>query len=120
MTTAMKWVYKILFGFIFICVIGFTGFYLFIENIPYSEGTRTGKIVKISKKGVIFKTWEGELNQGMGMPEKFSFSVSDPEVIKKIQEFEGKDNVKLSYEERYTKFFWEGDSKYYIVDCLPK
>ena len=116
----MKWYYKVLIGLLLSVTLGFTSFYLFIENVPYSEGTRTGKVVKISKKGILFKTWEGELNQGMGMPEKFSFSVKNPEVIKKIQEYEGKDNVKLFYEERYTKFFWQGDSNYFIVDCVLK
>jgi len=30
----------------------------------YSEGTRAGQLIKFSEKGVIFKTYEGELNLG--------------------------------------------------------
>jgi hypothetical protein len=30
----------------------------------YSEGERTGVITKFSKKGAVYKTWEGELLQG--------------------------------------------------------
>ena len=37
---------------------------LFYSLANYSEGARTGYVVKISKKGVIFKTNEGELNFG--------------------------------------------------------
>lgn len=30
----------------------------------YSEGTRAGQLIKFSEKGVVFKTYEGELNMG--------------------------------------------------------
>ena len=30
----------------------------------YSEGWRTGTVSKFSEKGIIFKTWEGELHLG--------------------------------------------------------
>jgi hypothetical protein len=118
MTKAMGWVYKILIGIVLFCVIGFSGFYLFNEFWPYSEGTRTGKIIKFSRKGIIFKTWEGEINQGLGI-EKFAFSVKEDEIIKKIEANQGKENVYLKYEEKFVKFFWHGDTKYYIIDCIP-
>ena len=30
----------------------------------YSSGERTGIVTKFSKKGIMYKTWEGELNMG--------------------------------------------------------
>ena len=38
--------------------------YYFICGITYSEGTRSGVLTKISKRGFVFKTFEGELNVG--------------------------------------------------------
>lgn len=34
---------------------------LYNANITYSEGTRSDRIVKLSQKGLIWKTWEGEM-----------------------------------------------------------
>lgn len=30
----------------------------------YSQGSRTGTVIKFSKKGLMFKTWEGSMNLG--------------------------------------------------------
>ncbi|HSP40652.1 MAG TPA: hypothetical protein VLN46_04400, partial [Gillisia sp.] len=58
---------------------GLTALYLlyfaFIYFVPYSEGTRTGELIKFSKKGVIYKTWEGEISQGISGAQIFQFTV---------------------------------------------
>ena len=91
-------------------------YYAFIYFVPYSEGVRSGELIKISRKGVIAKTWEGEISQGISGAQIFSFSVldKDQEVIEKLQEYQG-DYVKLNYTERYATFFWLGDTKYFIT-----
>ncbi|WP_026916036.1 hypothetical protein [Christiangramia portivictoriae] len=91
-------------------------YYAFVYFVPYSEGTRSGELIKFSRKGVITKTWEGEISQGISGAQIFSFSVLDKndEVIKNLQEYEG-DYVKLTYVERYSTFFFWGDSKYFIT-----
>ena len=83
----------------------------------YSEGYRAGELVKFSHKGIIFKTWEGEISQGVSEAQIFKFSVEDKEtkVIKDLQDFQGKD-VKLTYKERFGTFPWLGDTKYYITN----
>ena len=53
----------ILFRFLLISVIVFCAI-LWICSWTYSEGTRSGNLIKVSKKGVVFKTIEGELNLG--------------------------------------------------------
>lgn len=90
--------------------------YAFIYFVTFSDGIRTGELIKISHKGVIVKTWEGEISQGISGAQIFSFSVldKDQEVIKKLQEYQG-EYVKLEYVERYATFFWLGDSKYFIT-----
>ena len=91
-------------------------YYSFIYFIPYSEGVRSGELIKISYKGVLVKTWEGEISQGISGAQIFKFSVEDKEeqVIKNLKEFQGR-YVKLTYIERFGKFFWLGDTRYFIT-----
>lgn len=107
---------KILFLFIGGVLVLFTIFYAFNYFVPYSEGVRSGELIKISKKGVIVKTWEGEISQGISGAQIFAFSVldKDQEVIEKLQEYQGR-YVKVSYTERFFTFFWLGDTKYFIT-----
>ena len=90
--------------------------YAFVYFVTYSEGVRSGELIKISKKGVVFKTWEGEISQGISGAQIFEFSVlsRDEEVIQKLEEYQGK-YVKLTYVERYATFIWLGDTKYFIT-----
>jgi hypothetical protein len=39
-------------------------YFTFVYHATYSEGVRSGQLIKFSHKGV-FKTWEGEISQGM-------------------------------------------------------
>ncbi|MGB8703650.1 MAG: 6-phosphogluconate dehydrogenase [Gillisia sp.] len=91
-------------------------YFAFIYFVPYSEGTRTGELIKFSRKGVISKTWEGEISQGISGAQIFKFSVlkKDKEVIKHLQENEG-EYVKLSYIERYSTFVFWGDTRYFVT-----
>ncbi len=52
----------------FILIIGLIlgGLYAFDYYVPYSNGWRAGKLIKFSHKGVIIKTWEGQLSTGVG------------------------------------------------------
>lgn len=91
-------------------------YYLFIYFATYSTGVRSGELIKISRKGVIVKTWEGEISQGISGAQIFTFSVEDKneQVIADLQKYQGK-YVKLTYKERYKTFFWLGDTKYFIT-----
>lgn len=92
-------------------------YYAFIYYVPYSQGYRSGELIKFSNKGVLVKTWEGEISQGISGAQIFPFSVLDKEqgVIQKLKEYQGK-YVKLTYVERYATFFWLGDTKYFITE----
>ena len=107
-----KVLFKILAGIILLAVLWFA----FIYFVPYSEGTRSGELIKISNKGVVFKTWEGEISQGISGAQIFKFSIEDIEkdVIKNLQKHQG-NYVKVYYKERYKTFFWLGDTKYFIT-----
>lgn len=107
---------KILAIGILVVITLFISVYAFIYFVPYSEGKRSGELIKFSNKGVVFNTWEGEISQGVSGAQIFKFSVlqKNQEVIKNLQEYNGQ-YVKLDYVERYATFFWLGDTKHYIT-----
>lgn len=108
----MKLLIKIGVGILLIVI----GVFCFFYYAHYSEGIRAGELVKFSHKGVIFKTWEGQISQGVSESLLFEFSVEDKEdqVKKELMDLQGK-HVKLHYFERYKKLFWLGDTKYFIT-----
>jgi len=85
--------------------------------VPYSEGTRAGELIKFSRKGVVSKTWEGQISQGISGAQIFDFSVLDgeEEVIQKLKDYQGS-YVKLTYVERYATFIFWGDTKYFVTE----
>jgi hypothetical protein len=112
-------------------VVLFTLVMLFFYYANYSEGYRAGTVMKVSKKGYIFKTYEGELNveglttDGNRMPTSvWNFSVlsGNEEVLKTLEETAlAKQRVKIEYEEKFVKFPWRGETKYFVtkVEILP-
>lgn len=78
------------------------GYFAIVLNWSYSSGERAGWVQKLSKKGWVCKTWEGELAL-VSMPgaavEKFLFTVTDDAVAEKINRVLGK-RVALHYEEK--------------------
>ena len=105
---------------IVICV-GFALMYSTVYYASYSEGVRSGELIKFSHKGWLFKTWEGEISQGISGAQIFSFSVEDgnEDVIKKLEEFQGR-YVKLNYKERFFTISWLGDTKYFITEVAEE
>jgi hypothetical protein len=85
----------------------------------YSKGDRAGYMQKLSEKGWICKTWEGELamqNLPGTPPEIFRFSVRDKAVAARIQDLEGQ-KVVLVYEQHVgvpTSCF--GETEYFATD----
>jgi hypothetical protein len=85
----------------------------------YSSGERAGWIQKLSNKGWICKTWEGELAlvslPGTSTVEKFAFTVRDDQVAAELSQVMGK-RVTLHYEEKVglpTSCF--GDTRYFVT-----
>ncbi len=85
----------------------------------YSSGERAGYVQKISKKGWVCKTWEGELAQANlpgSMPSIFQFSVRNDSTAHILESSMGK-QVSISYAEHRgvpTKCF--GETNYYITN----
>ena len=108
---------KFLIGFVSVLVLAIVLYFTAVYYLTYSEGYRSGQLVKVSYKGLVFKTWEGQLSQGVSDGQVFRFSIEDKEdrVIKLLQDYQGH-NVRLKFKERYSTFSWWGDTKYFVVD----
>jgi hypothetical protein len=68
-------------------------------NWSYSEGERAGYLQKLSRKGWLCKTWEGEIllsSMPGAIPERFAFTVRDDAVVKQLQSAMGQ-RVQLTY-----------------------
>ena len=83
-----------------------------ILNYSYSTGVRSGKLVKISKKGFIYPTYEGTLDLGSGDKLTWQFSVHDDQLGEELSKYSGKE-VKLSYQEIFFRLVYE--TKYNIT-----
>lgn len=91
------------------------GYYVY-SQLSYSDGIRSGQLVKISRRGVVFKTYEGTLNLSPnGMMTPWDFSAKNGEVARKLEALDGK-MVKVHYEQRYQVFFWQGETDYIVDD----
>ena len=112
--------------FLIIILVVFIGFLAILYWGTYEKGEMAGKIIRISQKGVIFKTYEGKLNletfgalKGTSpIAESFDFSVErgEKKLIKELEEVAlTGERVNLHYKKRFMSFFWRGNSKYFAT-----
>ncbi len=99
-------------------IAGVVGYVWSTLHLSYSSGERSGYVQKLSKKGWVCKTWEGELMM-VSMPgtaaEIFAFSVRDDSVAENINRSIGK-RVALIYEQHKgvpSKCF--GETEYFVT-----
>ena len=92
----------------------------------YEDGVLAGKVLRISQKGVMFKTYEGKINletfgalKGTSpIAESFDFSVEkgDKDLVKELQTVAlSGERVNLYFVKRYARFPWRGDTKYFAT-----
>jgi len=99
-------------------ILAAAGYILVVSYWSYSSGERAGWVQKLSSKGWLCKTWEGEMAM-VSMPgtttEKFFFTVWDGEIAEQINKVMGK-RVSLHYEEKVgipTSCF--GETRHYVT-----
>lgn len=106
-------------------VVGIGTFCFFYWGV-YEDGVMAGKILRISEKGVVFKTYEGKINletfgalKGTSpIAESFDFSIEkgDDELIRELREVSlSGERVNLYFVKRYAHFPWRGDTKYFAT-----
>jgi len=110
---------KVLVSLLVIALLGLAGFTWVTLHWSYSEGERAGYVQKLSKKGFICKTWEGEMAM-VTMPgtvsEKFQFTVPTNAVADKINANVGK-RMALHYEQhKWIPTSCFGDTEYFVSD----
>ncbi len=122
--------FALIFLVIIVALAGLAGWFSY--SASYSEGERMGRIIKLSKKGIFFKTHEGQLNvEGIssnpnnlgGVTSIWEFSVdgSRGSLIKQIEQaMRDNKRVTIHYEEKFFQFSWRGDTKYFVtkIDVL--
>ncbi len=90
----------------------------------YSEGYRSGLLQKFSRKGIVFKTYEGEMilssvvtdKQIAIASEKFFFTMINKDITRQFDTLQGQ-NVIVHYIQKGGAVFWRGDSRY-LVDSI--
>ena len=99
-----------------IIILGVLGYVYWYYYNPYSDGYREGVLQKFSRKGNMFKTYEGEIIQlGFGQrgasfnAQYFYFSVADVRLADSLENCLGK-RVKLHYTQYRRSLPWRGDN----------
>ncbi|HOZ14842.1 MAG TPA: hypothetical protein PLH91_05605 [Tenuifilaceae bacterium] len=119
----MKIVKRILIVLILLIV----GFFALLYWGTYEKGVMAGKILRISEKGYVFKTYEAKLSiESFGalkgtspIAETFDFSVSTKQdsIVKQLQEVAlTGERVNIHYIKRYIRVPWRGSTKYFAVE----
>jgi hypothetical protein len=94
------------------------GYFWVVLNWSYASGERAGWVQKLSNKGWLCKTWEGEMamvSMPGAIPEKFQFTAWNDDIAAEINKVMGK-RVSLHYEEKVglpTSCF--GETRHYVT-----
>ncbi|MGA1977694.1 MAG: hypothetical protein ABSG89_07535 [Bacteroidales bacterium] len=116
---------KKIFRWIIVLAVIFVCFFIYFKFFfTYSEGYRAGLLQKFSKKGVIFKTYEGEMilssvssNRDVTLAsEKFLFTVVNKNLVREFDTLQG-EKITVHYKQKKGAIFFRGDSPY-LVDSI--
>jgi len=118
---------KSIVGIVGALVLALGGYILVVTYWSYSSGERAGWVQKLSSKGWLCKTWEGEMAM-VSMPgtttEKFHFTVWDDDIAAQLNKVMGK-RVSLHYvEKRGIPSSCFGETRHFVtkvsvVDEIP-
>lgn len=116
---------KRFFRWLFFLVVILLGVFIYFKYFfTYSEGYRAGLLQKFSNKGVIVKTYEGEMilssvssTRDVALAsEKFQFTVINKNLIREFDTLQG-ENIIVHYRQKKGAIFFRGDSPY-LVDSI--
>jgi hypothetical protein len=108
---------KILVIILVVAITGVAGYSWLSLHWAYSTGERAGFVQKLSKKGWVCKTWEGEMAM-VTMPgtvaEKFYFTVPDDAIAAKINASMGKRVAMHFQQHKWLPSSCFGDTEYFV------
>ena len=93
----------------------------------YENGVMAGKVLSVTERGFLFKTNEGKMSvesfgslkgvSPIAEGRDFSLESSEVEVLKALQEVSlSGERVNLKFKRRFMKFFWRGETKYFVTE----
>lgn len=109
---------------LFLIVLVFAIFIYWKYFYTYSEGYRAGLLQKFSSKGMIFKTYEGEMilssvssNANVTLAsDKFLFTMTNKNLVRQFDTLQG-NFVIVHYKQKNGRLPWQGDTPY-LVDSV--
>lgn len=113
--------------FLAIVILLGVGILAFLYWGTYENGVMAGKVLSVTERGFLFKTHEGKMSvesfgslkgvSPIAETRDFSVESSEEEVLKALQEVSlSGERVNLKFKRRFVRFFWRGDTKYFIVE----
>jgi hypothetical protein len=116
-STLIRFALRTVIGLVLTVVIGFGLYLMFAYHFTYSKGESVGYVQKLSYKGWICKTWEGEQVRALAVmpaiPEKFAFTVRDTDVADQINALIGQ-KVVVEYAQHKGLPSCFGETEYFI------
>jgi hypothetical protein len=91
-------------------------------NYSYSSGIRAGYVQKLSKRGWLCKTWEGELQMTPvpgTSPEKFLFSIRSDSLAGELNKVVGRPVVLTYSQHKKVPLSCFGDTEYFVTGVRP-
>ena len=113
--------------FIAIVILLGLGVLAFLYWGTYENGVMAGKVLSVTERGFLFKTHEGKMSvesfgslkgvSPIAETRDFSVEASEEEVLKALQEVSlSGERVNLKFKRRFMKFFWRGETKYFVTE----
>jgi hypothetical protein len=89
----------------------------------YGHVCQVGYLTNFGERGIIWKTWEGELQKGVGeqaaIEKPFKFSSTDPDVIAVLKPFLGsKQRIQIECKQWLIMPSWKGSSGNKVVSVV--
>jgi len=121
-STLIRFAFRTLVGLVLTLLIALGGYLLFTYHFTYSKGESVGYVQKLSYKGWVCKTWEGEQVRALSVvpaiPEKFEFTVRDTAVADQINAHIGQ-KVVIEYEQHKGLPSCFGETEHFITKVTP-
>ena len=121
-STLLRFAFRTLVGLVLTLVVVSGGYLLFTYHFTYSKGESVGYVQKLSYKGWICKTWEGEQVRALAVmpaiPEKFAFTVRDVAIADQINAHIGQ-KVVIEYEQHKGLPSCFGETEHFITKVTP-
>ena len=122
LSTLLRFALRTVAGLLLTLLLAASAYLLFCYHFTYSQGESVGFVQKLSYKGWICKTWEGEQIRALAVmpaiPEKFAFTVRDSTVADQINASIGQ-KVVLQYEQHKGLPTCFGETAYFITKVTP-